>query len=427
MTDSPQTPAALAALADHLAARRGAILQAWRDAVENDPELTTAAALSRSQFFDHIPAVLDDFAAELRGGSPKQLTDPVEADEGAAAHGLHRWQQGYRLREVTREWGHLHLVLLAELEAYAAGHPEHAAGLPAARRALARLCHAGVSHSADQYYHMRQLEAAGQVRDLEDALKRWAALERQQAELWREAAHDLRGRLGTVRNVSAVLKLPDIPEATREQSLSMLDRGVTALHALLEDVANLARLQAGHERRQAEPTDAAALLRDLCDGHEPQARERGLYLKADGPVALLVEADAVKVARVVQNLVLNALKYTRHGGVRVTWGDSRDDDPERWLISVQDTGPGLPAGAAAPLTAALETATQQAEQVEGASGPPVPGPAAAAPRRGDAAPGEGIGLSIVKRLCELLDASLEVETRPGAGTTFRVRLPRRYQ
>ena len=91
----------------------------------------------------------------------------------------------------------------------------------------------------------------------------------------------------------------------------------------------------------------------------------------------------------------------------------------------------------APLAGALEGATAEARQVEreATGGEGWHGGAEAAPsplRTSDSRPvhqerGEGIGLSIVKRLCELLEASLELESEPGAGTTIRVILPRRYQ
>ena len=166
------------------------------------------------------------------------------------------------------------------------------------------------------------------------------------------------------------------------------------------------------------------------------AAERGLLLKAVGPTTLPVEGDAVKTRRIAQNLLLNALKYTQEGGVTATWGDSRPNDAERWMICVQDTGPGFHAGPGAPLIGALEEATEETHQVErnakGNEEPQGGAKTAPPPRSPDPRPvhqerGEGIGLSIVKRLSELLEASVELESKPGEGTTFRVILPRRYQ
>jgi signal transduction histidine kinase len=197
---------------------------------------------------------------------------------------------------------------------------------------------------------------------------------------------------------------------------------------MLDDLMNLARLQAGHELREVAPFDAALLVTELCDSLQFMATERALYLRRQGPPSLFVEGDATKTRRIAQNLVLNALRYTTDGGVTVTWGDSRGNDPRRWMLTVRDTGPGFHAGPGAPLAAALQEATNEARELDAQAGERS---SAAAPDVRDARPvrqqrGEGIGLSIVKRLCELLDASLELESTPGEGTTFRVVFPRRY-
>jgi signal transduction histidine kinase len=328
--------------------------------------------------------------------------------------------------------------LVDELEAYSLAHPTLDAGvMPVARRALAELCSEGVSASAAQYFHLQQIEAGGHVQDLKQALDELRELERRRAELWREAAHDLRGNLGVVATATTGLALSDVPEPTRDNLLKLLQRSVSSLHSMLEDVIDLARLQAGHEQRVTKRFNAAALLGQLCENLIPLAQQRGLYLKTEGATALSVEGDDVKTRRIAQNLVLNALRYTQRGGVTVSWGDSRKNDPERWMLCVQDTGPGFHAGPGAQLAGVLEEATEEAhtvedggagKQVEVASEKSVVTPPASLP---DPRPvhqevGEGIGLSIVKRLCELLDAAVEVESEPDRGTTFRVLLPRRY-
>src|SRR5579863_4710987 len=106
----------LSALADHLQARRGNILQAWRHAIDRDPTLTTSEALPRVELYDHIPALLSIFEHQLRAGAA--MPDDGIGHAPAAAHGLQRWQQGYDLREVTRELGKLNEIVVSELEAY---------------------------------------------------------------------------------------------------------------------------------------------------------------------------------------------------------------------------------------------------------------------------------------------------------------------
>ena len=255
-------------------------------------------------------------------------------------------------------------------------------------------------------------------------------LKRQRAESWREAAHDLRGNVGLISTTTSILVDDRAPEPLRAKAFGMLQSGVSSLHQLLEGLMSLARLEAGHERRLIEPFDAAVLLRTLCEGLEPMAQQRGLSLVAEGPATLAVEGDPAKVQRIVLNLALNALRYTGQGRVTVCWSETRESDAERWLIRIQDTGPGLHFAPGAPIARELKEATDLGRSVEEENPDdvePIPGSSSAPSLpAGRQRPGEGIGLSIVKRLCELLEAGLEVATEAGKGTTFQVSLPRRY-
>jgi signal transduction histidine kinase len=227
-----------------------------------------------------------------------------------------------------------------------------------------------------------------------------------------------------------------VPISSGDRFLGVLQRNVASLHSLLEDVMDLTRLQAGHEHRQVKAFDAAVLLRELCERMQPVAEDRGLFLKAEGTDTLPVEGDAVKTQRIAQNLLLNALRYTSRGGVTVSWGDSRPNDARRWMLCVEDTGPGFHAGPGAPMASALEEATEEARQVDATARTGIKTQDAANDSPPDAANvdsrpvhqerGEGIGLSIVKRLCELLDASMEMDSTPGEGTSLRIVFPRRY-
>ena len=427
----------LAAVASYLGTRREAILKAWRKSIDRDPEMTTGASLPRAQLNDHIPGLLDTFEKRLRMVTAQApVPDKAAAKGDGSAHGLQRWQQGYDVREVTREWGRLQLCMADELDRYASTHPEvEPRVMTTARRMWVELCTDGTSESVAKYFELQQVEAKGQVRDLSRALEQLRELELSRAEQWRQAAHDLRGNVGVVMNATAGLAMPGGAMSSREKFLGILQKNVASLYSLLEDVMNLARLQAGHEHREVKPFDAARVLRELCERMQPIAAERGLFLKTDGPDTLPVEGDAVKAQRIAQNLLLNALKYTLQGGVTVTWGDSRQNDAQRWMLCVTDTGPGFHAGPGAPIAGALEEATAEARQVDEtartglkeAEADSVPH----SPRAADARPvhqerGEGIGLSIVKRLCELLDASIEMDSTHGEGSTLRIVFPRSY-
>ena len=426
----------LSALAAHLGEQRETILQRWRTATENVTELTIASSLTRLQFNDHIPGVLDSFALRLRAWPEAESTQAQQNEKDQVTeHGLQRWQQGYQLRELTQEWGHLQMAVMEELEAYAANPGLEPAVMPAARRAWAQLCWDGISDSATQYWRLHQAEANGHVRELEQALATLNDLDRARAAAWREAAHDLQGSLSVVSGATSVLDRKNVTEPMRHEFASLLQKGVASLHDMLKDLMSLARLDAGLEHRKVVPFDAGVLLADFCETSTPLAQARGLYLKMQGPDSMRVHGDRAKIQRILQNLLLNALKYTQSGGVTVIWGAGKGTETHDWMFCVQDTGPGLDAGPGAPLARQLYEATQTAHAADDihaqdraagdlANAPTVPAQSTTLPA--SQLPGEGVGLSIVKRLCELLDASLELETSPGAGSTFRVVLPRHY-
>jgi signal transduction histidine kinase len=431
-----RTRAQLRALADHLARRRDALLEAWRLATDLDPEVSSAANSSHSQFVDHIPAVLDAFESRLRVQDPEEKAEArAEQREWAAEHGTHRWQQGYRLSETMREWGHLHMCLLAELERYGVQHSElESEVLQIARRELVRLANDGVCASAARYAELQQSEAASRLYDLETALETLRSIEFERAESWRQAAHDLRGSAHVIANASAVLNRENLPDAKRRQMSQTLTAAATGLNALLSDLLDHARLEAGHERRNIRDFDVATSIKEFCETARPIAAERNLFLKCEGPATLSVQGDEIKVQRILQNLVFNALKATQSGGVRVTWEASESAQANQWALCIQDTGPGFSEDEL-PIRQELKDATVRVQEAEGErvnrsdeslqASPPetLTSRSANQPR---SKVGEGIGLSIVKRLCELLDASIELQSAKGQGTTFRVIFPVRY-
>jgi signal transduction histidine kinase len=420
------------ALSDFLGTQREALLQAWWKAADSDPKQTTVRALTRGQFIDHIPQVLDAFEQKLRarpGGAADRAADVVTRRE-ETKHGLHRWQQGYRLQELMHEWGHLQLCLFEVVETYAAAHPEFESGsLAEAIHLMITLVNEAISESTAQYERMQQAEAAGRLSDLEGALASISGIERRRAALIHDAVHDLNGNVFGVSLVARVLAAPDIAAAERADFTKQLEQGMQSVTTMLYDLKELARLEAGRETRQITEFDAAAVVIELGNANRQIAAGRGLFLEVKGPSTLSVYGDSGKTRRLLQNLLLNALKYTVHGGVTVSLGVEGDN----WWLMVKDTGPGILGGPGAPMVVGLKEATASAREsdenaaaISGQIPHVLVSAGATLAQAANQQPGEGVGLSIVKRLCELLDASLEMASAAGTGTTFRVVLPRRY-
>ncbi|MBV9868824.1 MAG: sensor histidine kinase [Abitibacteriaceae bacterium] len=417
-------------LSKHLQQRRAAILHAWKMRAEADPVLSTASQLTRSQFLDGIPTWLMAFNARLcaldtsAGHSDDEEVEQVR--EEGREHGSHRWEQGYDLREVTREWGHLHYCLIEEMELYRRAHPEGDPELlHLARQALAEAINDSINESVTQYNERQEAEATSHLHDLERALSDMSELERLRGEALRTASHDLRGSLTVAVGASQLLDEAKDP-AMRAQIVGMVQRSISALYQMVTALMDLARLEAGQEKRTVQAFDAAALLQQLGETAQPLADARHLTLHTRGPASLPVAGDAVKVQRIAQNLILNALKYTQRGGVEVSW-DWHDET--QWRLTIRDSGPGIAAATTGEATATGEADTPKA----GDAATPVPAhtelPTA---HPADLAAtdimrySEGVGLSIVKRLCELLEARLEMESAVGQGTTFCIFFPRSY-
>jgi signal transduction histidine kinase len=413
----------MAPLAAYLFSRREAILSNWRTACETDPTLSTVSTLSREEFNNLIPTLLNILEQRL-------LEQPEEADAiiTAHAHGLHRWHKAHGLHELLQEISHLSAVLVAELRHFHQLYPEQEADtIFGAFAQITRLMHDITNGSAAKYDQLQRLEATSRATALQFSLDQIQELNRQRGDILRNSSHDLRGGFSIINSAAYLLQLDGLDDAEREQYVSMLNRNLANVMDMLEGLMNLSRLEAGQEVLSLQVVDVGQLLTDLVASAQPIATERGLNLLADGPVAFRVETDKVKLYRIAQNLLQNALRYTSSGVVSVSW--SRETD-YRWILSVQDSGPGLPHGLVSLFASQLKPTVEPTavfgndEAEPSVSQPhdaPIELPIEVPPIHGDTQR-EGVGLHIVKRLCELLDANLDIETRPGRGTLFRVRL-----
>ncbi len=357
----------------------------------------------------------------------REEVNPLSPYQIAREHGLHRWHKGYSLHELLSEIAHLHESVLAELSLFLEQYPATEAGaLLRAHQQVSALMHEAVGGSVAQYDEFQKAEAVERAVNLQRALENVNELLRQRGAMLRVASHDLRSSFSVIQGAASLLDMPDNTEQERTEMLQILNRNFRRLAAMLTELMDLARLEAGREALQLKSFDAAALLRNLVEAAQPLAQERGLFLHGDGPDELPVMGDPTKIDRLVQNLLTNALRNTTEGQVSVSW--SRENQ-FRWMLSVQDTGPGLSAGSALWLSDHLRPPIESNAVFDentpdvSPGNQPVPDVETASLQ---AAEGEGIGLYIVKRLCELLNASLDVETRAGTGTIIRIRIPVHY-
>ncbi|MBD2755158.1 sensor histidine kinase [Spirosoma validum] len=407
-------------LVEYLDIRRETVLNKWRTRCQEDQNLNSKIGFAREEFNDQVPALLNILAQRLRG--EKQEADPLDV---AGGHGLHRWQRGYSLSELLTEFEHLYWVVLDEVQAFQQQHSQLSGyALSQIYRQVFKLQAESTRGSVLYYDQLRQTNAAEQANSLQESLGKLQQLSKQQGEHLRHNSHDLRSSFGILTGAVTLLKLPNT-EQEREKYVDMLNRNLTSIGDMLLQLTDYARIEAGQDKLDITAFDAATLVRECVDLSQPLVEHRNLILQGDGPDSLPVHSDAVKVQRILQNLLYNALKYTKSGWVNVSWAQENET---RWILSVQDSGPGYnpnsPTGLLAEQLKPLSELTS-AHQSDGPDEYPLQEPptteALKTPAASHQKESEGLGLFIVKKLCELLQASMDIESALGKGTLVRIR------
>lgn len=398
MIEHMDASAAMEALAARLAEECDSILARWRCDMAASGEAAMVKTLTRTEFYDQIPEFLEQFCAMLSGDS-HALRGP------SRQHGAHRWQQGLDFEEVVLEWNALHRILFEWINVLGESTSLDPDSLRHTCWLLADTIQKAIASSLSEFYAHQRLEAEARMLDLE------AVLERRGQGL-HQASHDLRGSLQAIQLYCNTLRRRQLDQQT-DTIVGRLSHAVDGLSQLFSDMLELARLEAGRDECRISEFDAAILLRELCETMQSTAAAKGLSLQVRGVATLPVRSDPAKLRRIAQNLVLNALSYTPAGLVEVVW---QAESATHWSFHVRDTGPGVSDSTAWSLAMGLENA-------ENADEPITADDAVSVSRRAEVH-GEGVGLAIVRQLCVLLNAVLEVDTESGCGTTFRIQLPR---
>ncbi|HEY2357013.1 MAG TPA: ATP-binding protein [Phenylobacterium sp.] len=212
-------------------------------------------------------------------------------------------------------------------------------------------------------------------------------------------SHEIRTPLNGVLGMAQAMAMGDLAKQQRER-LDVIRQSGESLLAILNDVLDLSKIEAGKLELEQAEFDIAELSRGALGAFSATAQAKGLSfeLKVDRGARGVYRGDSVRVRQILYNLVSNALKFTEKGGVKVAVGRRN----KRLVLSVADTGIGVAAEK-------LDGLFQKFEQAD----------ASTTRRYG----GTGLGLAICRDLAELMDGVIRAESTPGAGATFTVELP----
>ena len=222
---------------------------------------------------------------------------------------------------------------------------------------------------------------------------------REKSRFLASASHDLRQPLQAISLFTSVLERSRFDEESA-QTIARLGHSVRMLNQSLDTMLDISRLDAGAVQPNLEPLRVHELFVSLNHTFSGRAQEKDLQIRFRAPGDLLVVSDAQLLTRLLGNLIDNAIKYTRTGGVLVA---ARSGAPAgragRVCFEVVDTGIGI----------ASEHQQRVFDEFYQLANP-----------QRDRASGLGIGLSIVKRLSSLLDHPIALSSKPQRGTRFRV-------
>jgi two-component system, OmpR family, phosphate regulon sensor histidine kinase PhoR len=230
-------------------------------------------------------------------------------------------------------------------------------------------------------------------------------VEEMRADFVANASHELRTPLAALLGFIETLQGSAREDSkARERFLSIMQEQARRMARLIDDLLSLSRIELNAHRRPDTPVDLVPIIRQVSDGLESLARDRGVAVNIENTGALTVLGDHDELMRVFENLVENALKYGAAGrrvDIKLGPGSSPEGDPEA-RVGVRDYGPGIAPEHLPRLTERFYRVDVTESRAQG---------------------GTGLGLALVKHILNRHRGRLTIESTPGAGATFTVHLP----
>ena len=244
----------------------------------------------------------------------------------------------------------------------------------------------------------------GSSADITELIKSQEAMrdaDRRKDEFLATLAHELRNPLAPIRNSLHILRLAGDSKPGTERTYEMMERQVNQMVRLVDDLLEISRITRGQIELRKERVLLTTIIQSAVEVSKPLIEEARHHLEISLPTApLIFEADPVRLAQIVSNLLNNAAKYTNPGG-RIWLRAQREGD--HLSISVRDSGIGISPDM---LPRIFEMFTQLEHSTSRTQG------------------GLGIGLTLVRSLIEMHGGTIEARSQgPGKGSEFIVRLP----
>ncbi len=214
-------------------------------------------------------------------------------------------------------------------------------------------------------------------------------------------SHELRTPLNAILGFSSLMRQDPLVTASNAETLDIINRSGEHLLNLINDVLEISKIEAGKLQLEIATFDLSKLIKEVSGMMRLRAQQKGLQLKLDqsSEFPRLIRSDEARLRQILVNLVGNAVKFTKTGGITIRLGVKQK---ERYhiLIEVEDSGPGMDQEGLQHIFQPFVQLTQSAGQK-----------------------GTGLGLTITHQFVELMGGTIVVESEPGRGSVFRVELP----
>jgi two-component system NtrC family sensor kinase len=240
--------------------------------------------------------------------------------------------------------------------------------------------------------------------EIQDKSRQLAEASQHKSQFLANMSHELRTPLNAIIGVSEMLR--EDAEALK-QDVEPLDRVLGAgrhLLALINDILDLSKIEAGRMELHLETFPLVPVIEDVAKTIEPMATKNGNRVVINCPANLgTVHADQTRFRQSLLNLASNANKFTEKGAVTIAAHAEQENDRDWITLAVTDTGIGMTPEQMGKLFQEFSQASSATASKYG---------------------GTGLGLAISKRFCQMMGGDITVESEPGRGSTFTIRLPR---
>jgi signal transduction histidine kinase len=357
-------------------------------------------------------AVLLDHFRELLERLGKSLAESESSSHGqhaalARQHGEHRWETGWSLIEVVRDFQILRLVIFEFLDKNL-GRPMRSREILAIGLALDEAISLSVQvyvRSRDEYLlqlekqRAADLELANKIQqDQTEALK---LADQRKNEFLAMLGHELRNPLAPIYQALQIFRLKEMSDPDLLWGQEVIRRQTEQITRMVDDLLDVSRITLGKLSLQVETVEISSIVSTALETIRPVIEAKKQTLSVDlCPERLFVCGDRLRLCQVTINLLTNAAKYTQHAGSIWLMVQRKAGDV---VLQVCDNGTGI---SPELLTHVFEPFTQEDRAAERAQG------------------GLGIGLALVRKLVQLHHGTVEAHSDgPGKGSEFTVRLP----